>query len=110
MVSTVRSRPNHYEVLGLTPAASDAEILQAFAREMSMFRARPMAAVAQISVAYETLRNPAKRRAYDTSLGLVAEPEAAPVDAAAPSPFIGAVPQARTEGLPERRLGSFIAE
>ena len=110
MVSTVQSRPSHYETLGLTPAASTEEILQAFAREMSMFRVRPMAAVAQISIAYETLRNPAKRRAYDASLGLesVTEPQTPPVPPARQDEprFIGAA----EETLPEQRLGSFIAE
>jgi len=136
MVSTVRSRPSHYETLGVTPAASDAEILQAFAREMSMFRARPMAAVAQISVAYETLRNPDKRRAYDASLEVKAGPQplsppARPTGQDQPrsssSPPAGVVagpavqalkrpprplakPQAANETLPEGRLGSFIAE
>jgi outer membrane biosynthesis protein TonB len=110
MDSTVRPRPNHYETLGLTPAASDAEILQAFGREMSMFRARPMSAIAQVSIAYETLRNPAKRRAYDAALGLKAEPEAPRTPAGPPAAFVGAAPRARAEGLPERRLGSFIAE
>src|SRR2546421_1720614 len=34
MDSSVRSRPTHYETLGLTPDASDAEIARAFAREI----------------------------------------------------------------------------
>jgi hypothetical protein len=127
MVSTVRSRPNHYETLGLTPAASKEEILKAFGREMSMFRARPMSAVAQLSIAYETLRNPDKRRAYDASIGL--RPEAG--NPSIPTPkqdrprFLGSAtagvaaraavdPSMRLEtaeeALPEGRLGSFIAE
>ena len=67
MVSAVGTRPNYYEVLGVTPSASDDEISQAFAKLMSMFRARPITAIAQLSAAFETLRNPAKRRAYDAS-------------------------------------------
>ena len=73
MVSTA-TRPNHYEVLGLTPAASDGEIADAFARAMSMFRPHAVEDVARLSVAYATLRNPAKRRAYDDSLGLNPKP------------------------------------
>lgn len=61
---------NHYELLGVSPAASDAEISQAFARKMSLFGAHLMAEAPQISIAYDTLRNPVKRRDYDRSLGL----------------------------------------
>ena len=35
MISAVKSRPNHYEVLGLAPTASAAEVAAAFARELS---------------------------------------------------------------------------
>src|SRR5207245_2236577 len=45
--STVRPRPNYYEALGLTPAASEQEIAQAFARHRGMFQARPVAAAAR---------------------------------------------------------------
>jgi hypothetical protein len=71
MVSTVKTRPNHYEILGLRPAASDEEIAQAFAARMRLpHRASD---IAQIGIAFDTLRNQAKRRAYDQSLGLAAE-------------------------------------
>ena len=44
MGSTVKLRPNHYEVLGLTPGASSDEIAQAFAKALSDFgRARSAA-------------------------------------------------------------------
>ncbi|MBW0006441.1 MAG: hypothetical protein JO335_01880 [Sphingomonas sp.] len=69
MVSAVRSRPNHYELLGVGPAASIEEISQAFARKMSLFGAHLMAEAPQISVAYETLRDPARRQAYDRTIG-----------------------------------------
>ena len=74
MVSSVRSRPSHYETLGLMPAASDDEIRQAFARKMSLFGAHPMGGGAQICIAYETLRDPVRRREYDRSLGLAPDP------------------------------------
>jgi len=77
MVSTVTTRPSHYEVLGLSPAAAAEEIARAFAREMS--RPRAFGAIAEVSIAYETLRDPARRRAYDESLGLRRAPKRAPV-------------------------------
>ena len=73
MVSTVKSRPNHYETLGLKPTASDDEIAPAFSRQM--LSPRPMLDVAQIGIAYAVLRDPIKRREYDRSLGLNAKPE-----------------------------------
>ena len=73
MDSTVRTRPNHYAVLGIKPTASDEEIAQAFIGKM--FSPRPMTQAALIGAAYETLRNPAKRRAYDASLGFRPEPQ-----------------------------------
>ncbi len=42
MGDTVRLRPNHYETLGLTPAASAQEIAQAFAKQLTLL---PVAAV-----------------------------------------------------------------
>src|SRR4051812_12161474 len=73
MISTVKAPPNHYAVLGIKPSASDEEIAQAFITKM--FSPRPMTHVALIGAAYETLRNPAKRRAYDASLGFRSEPQ-----------------------------------
>ena len=75
MGSTVRARPNHYEVLGLTPAANDEEIAHAFARGMSLFRPHTFGTLAELSVAYETLRDPARRRAYDATLAPKPEPK-----------------------------------
>ena len=75
MASTVKTRPNHYEVLGLTPTASSDEIARAFAMEISIFRPHGFGGIADVTVAYETLRNPARRRAYDAALGLNAKPE-----------------------------------
>lgn len=70
MVSAVRSRSNHYDALGLTPAASDEDIARAFARKMEAFRWHPAGAAAQLWIAYETLRDRIKRADYDRSLGL----------------------------------------
>jgi hypothetical protein len=78
MDSTVKLRPNHYEMLGLTPAASGDEIAQAFARELSMLTPRAFGSLAEVTVAYETLRDPSKRKAYDSSIGLNPEPPEPP--------------------------------
>ena len=77
MASTLSSRPNHYEKLGLKPTASAAEIVRAFADRIGGFRPLSVGSLAELSTAYETLRNPAKRRAYDASLGLRPEQPAA---------------------------------
>jgi len=76
MGATTRSQSNHYETLELAPTASNDEIVQAFSAQMRGARMRPdisVARLAQLSVAYETLRDPGKRRAYDASLGLKRE-------------------------------------
>ena len=78
MGSTVKSRPNHYEVLGLTPAATGDEIDQAFAKQLDPLRPRPFGGLAEVTVAYETLRDRIKRHAYDVSLGLKPTPTRAP--------------------------------
>jgi hypothetical protein len=78
MVTTVGSRPSHYDVLGLAPEATAEEIGRAFAGRMSLFRARPMAEIAQVTAAYETLRDQAKREAYDEAIGLRAKPAPEP--------------------------------
>lgn len=75
MASTTSARPNHYEMLGLSPTATDDEIQQAFVREISPFRPRAFGGLAEVGIAYETLRDPARRRAYDESIGLGVPPE-----------------------------------
>jgi len=67
MADTVRLRPNHYELLGLSPGASTDEISKAFAKQLGQLTVRPFGWLAQVSVAYETLRDPAKRKAYDSA-------------------------------------------
>jgi len=75
MMSLVKSRPNYYETLGLQPSASADEISKSFARKMSLFQADPLGMSAQICIAYETLRDPIKRREHDREIGLAAEPK-----------------------------------
>jgi curved DNA-binding protein CbpA len=71
MIGAVKPRANHYDVLGLTPAAADEEISRAFARKMKAFRWHPAGAASDVWIAYETLRDRIKRADYDRSLGLV---------------------------------------
>jgi hypothetical protein len=78
MVSPVKSRPTHYDILGLPPEASADEIARAFAREMSIAGAQPIGAAAKICAAYETLRNPNRRREYDQSIGIAPKPKPQP--------------------------------
>jgi hypothetical protein len=90
MVSSVKAQANHYEALGIAPTASGDEIGRAFAAQMLSARMRPDIAVAhmaKLSVAYETLRDPLKRRAYDSSVGL--NPPATTAIPASVAPFIG---------------------
>lgn len=75
MLSTTTARPTYYEMLGLSPTATSGEIDKAFERAVSSFRPRPFGSTASASVAYATLRDPARRRAYDASIGLQPKPE-----------------------------------
>ena len=91
MVSAVKSRPSHYEVLELTPAASEDDIARAFARKMSVAGFHSVGEAAQILVAYETLRDADRRREYDRSLAPPPKPETRQWTAAVQprwSPFI----------------------
>lgn len=101
MVSPVRARNNHYETLQVSPNATTDEIVAAFASHMRSARMRPDISVvrlAELSVAYETLRDPAKRRTYDDSIGLKREPAPASPN----PPFIGAPVIARLNRIAER--------
>jgi hypothetical protein len=75
MDSKVEALPNHYKTLGVAPSATTEQIAQAFARKMSAFAARPLTAAAQIGIAFETLRDPERRRTYDASLRPAAVPQ-----------------------------------
>ena len=58
MATTVKTRPNHYELLGLAPNATSDELFAAFRKAMGLFSAHPTSSAAQLSVAFETLHNP----------------------------------------------------
>ena len=79
MDSITKTRPTHYDILGLGPSASEADVGRAFARAMSPLRPKGPRDIAAASVAYEALRDPLRRRAYDVSIGL--RPEKDPVPA-----------------------------
>lgn len=101
MASPVRARNNHYETLQVSPSATRDDIVNAFASQMRAARMRPDISVvrlAELSVAYETLRDPAKRETYDASIGLKREPAPAPLY----PPFIGAPVVARLNRIAER--------
>lgn len=70
MASRAQVAPNYYELLRLSPTANQKEIAGAFARAMSTFSVRSVAVAMDIIKAFEVLRNPAKREAYDRSMGL----------------------------------------
>ena len=73
MASQAGLLSNHYDVLGLSPSASQDEIGGAFARALARFAAHPVAAKLHLYEAFGVLREPDKRRAYDRSIGLEAE-------------------------------------
>ncbi len=73
MASSVRSLSDHYSILEVAPNATTEEIVRAFSAQMRSVKVRPditVARLAQLSLAYETLRDPQKRRNYDASIGL----------------------------------------
>lgn len=70
MNSSVRSRPNHYEVLGVAVDASGAEIERAFLAKVSPLNPHAFGQIAEASVAYQVLKDPARRRAFDRSIGI----------------------------------------
>jgi len=73
MATQAAQLSNHYDVLGLSPTASQDEISAAFERALGNF-ARPLASTLHIYQAFEVLRQPDKRRAYDRSIGIAPEP------------------------------------
>ncbi len=86
-------RSNHYDALGIEPDASVDEIERAFLFKVSAFSPHAFGNVAEASVAYDILKDPAKRRAYDRSNGFADEPEAAK-----PLPYWSGRPWSMTPG------------
>ena len=100
MDSTIRSRSNHYELLGLKPTANADEIARAFATLLR--RPGTIGDVARLSIAYETLRNPAKRRAYDASIG-VGQPPPRPLHQWSSGALFGSPYSRMVTATPARR-------
>jgi len=105
MATIIRTQRNHYEVLGLRPSASKSEIDEAFGRELLLSRTRAFGALAEVSIAYEALRDPARRKAYDRSIGVnqTPPPVTAPttVSFRSSAHFITAPAEPRADPLPE---------
>ena len=66
---------NHYQTLEVSPAATQAEIKQAYRRQAKRFHPDSNSAtadhekIARINAAYEVLGDPQKRRSYDRQFG-----------------------------------------
>lgn len=82
---------NHYERLGVSPKAAPDEIKRAYSKLARRFhpdaffrkpigdsRAKLEHIFSALTAAYDVLRNPEQRAAYDASLGLVPKPTQAP--------------------------------
>ncbi|RST32013.1 TonB family protein [Sphingomonas ginkgonis] len=76
---------NHYQTLGVSPGATTEEIRSAFLHLFQRHRDRPgfsdperVGRARRINIAYATLGDPVRRRAYDESIGLGALAAAAP--------------------------------
>ncbi len=128
MATAIKSPSNHYDTLEISPSASDAEIARAFALQMRVFKLRPdnpLVHMARLNAAYQTLRDPLKRKAYDSSIGVGRQVEPwtpqdrsaiAPVqwlDRSGESVFTVAKKsedQPRSEPSRDMRFATFIAE
>ena len=125
MFSSVETADTHYQTLGLTPAATGDEIAKAFVSRIQIDVTSPEEAdqhADKVFAAYETLRDPLRRRIYDASLGLGLESEPQQPDVPSQpetAPFIGvrsdepASPDPTSEPRPEapaeQRVAPFIA-
>jgi protein TonB len=115
LVSSVKSRRNHYATLGLRPGATDAEIAAAFAIESRKIIQNPRVnepdvreKARQVRAAHQTLRDPIKRAAYDSSQGFGGTgPLDSPDDSAKQShrPFVAATPGNADEHVTEASSG-----
>jgi protein TonB len=109
MVSSVKSRPNHYDTLGLMSSASDDDIQEAYAdfvtrirRATRMHPREVTERSREVLIAYKTLRDPIKRREYDASLGLASKSKRQRKAA----PFIAATSEAQPGADPKIREAS----
>ena len=111
MANTIGSRPNHYDALGLSPTASEDEIAKAFGKAVGLFGAHSAAGAARLAIAFETLRDPEARRAYDESIGLKSEPAATPPLMAVSFRMTArpVAPEPHVDPAPGRGPSSFIA-
>ena len=98
----------YYDVLGIAPEATLAEIKAAYARQLDAFREKMKAqekpaaeALDALRQAFQTLGDPLARQVYDATLNGGAR------DAVLPPPAVPALPQAPTAELPERREQNF---
>lgn len=88
---TLSSAQNHYEVLGIHPQASPEEVERAYRFTLELYGDGALAtyslldpadvrrARARVQEAYEVLRDPARRHAYDQSHGLATGPAPRPM-------------------------------
>ena len=74
MIGAGKSRLNYYEMLGIPPSAGGDAIAKAFSKATNVLRPHLFGGITELCVAYETLRDPARRRAYDASIGLAPRP------------------------------------
>src|SRR5690349_19382302 len=88
MIAAGKTRLNYYEMLGVTPSASGDSIAKAFSEATSVLRPHVFGGITELCVAYETLRDPVRRRAYDASIGLTPKPKASPVSRPASAHFM----------------------
>lgn len=78
---------SHYQVLGVAPHATQVEIRRAYHRLARLHHpdvnpgtsAPTGSGMADINLAWEILRDPEKRRAYDRAIGTTPRPRVAPV-------------------------------
>ena len=73
MFGSVKTQPNHYETLGLTPSATGEDIAKAFATRLQIRVSSPEEAddhALRLFAAYEALRDPFSRQIYDAEIGV----------------------------------------
>lgn len=88
MVSAAKSRLNYYEMLGVSPTAASDAITSAFSKATNVLRPHVFGGITELCVAYETLRDPVRRRAYDASIGLAPKPTLPPPSRPASAHFM----------------------